>query len=170
MWKALNARPSTGAGSTRRSSWHASQLSEYSHGQVKRDSLAEKHLIAERRNTGAWQQADGVSTAAGSYCRFCHKNGESAELYLSHVTKERSGAVQCPVLRSYQCPVCGLSGDRAHTLRYCPRNRLASSYQLSPLLWLDTSSTLQIKSDEFMENEEVNNILMTIYTYKCFRK
>ena len=126
MWKALNARPSTGAGSTRRSSWHASQLSEYSHGQVKRDSLAEKHLIAERRNTGAWQQADGVSTAAGSYCRFCHKNGESAELYLSHVTKERSGAVQCPVLRSYQCPVCGLSGDRAHTLRYCPRNRLAS--------------------------------------------
>ena len=121
MWKALNARPSTGAGSTRRSSWHAPQLSEYSHGQVARDSLAERG-----GHTGAWQQADGVSTAEGSYCRFCHKNGESAELYLSHVTKERSGAVQCPVLRSYQCPVCGLSGDRAHTLRYCPRNRLAS--------------------------------------------
>ena len=39
------------------------------------------------------------------------------------MTKESSGgAVQCPVLRSYKCPVC-VWGDRAHTVSYCPRKR-----------------------------------------------
>ena len=81
-----------------------------------------KKVRSTEQNSGGvrWQKLDIVSSG---YCRFCHKNGESAELYLSHVTKERSGLVQCPVLRSYKCPVCGDSGDKAHTISYCPRNR-----------------------------------------------
>ena len=38
------------------------------------------------------------------YCRFCKNNGEKEEMYLSHVTKEAGGKVQCPVLRDYTCP------------------------------------------------------------------
>ena len=38
------------------------------------------------------------------YCRFCKNNGEKEEMYLSHVTKESGGKVQCPVLRDYTCP------------------------------------------------------------------
>merc|ERR1712059_105173 len=36
---------------------------------------------------------------------------------------DASGVVQCPFLRSYTCPICGVSGDHAHTLRYCPLNK-----------------------------------------------
>ena len=39
------------------------------------------------------------------YCRFCRNNGEKEEVYMSHVTKEASGNVQCPILRKYTCPV-----------------------------------------------------------------
>ena len=38
------------------------------------------------------------------YCRFCKSNGESEELYASHVTKNGDGSVQCPILRTYVCP------------------------------------------------------------------
>ena len=38
------------------------------------------------------------------YCRFCKSNGEKVEDYSSHVTKDRDGVVQCPVLRNYVCP------------------------------------------------------------------
>ena len=67
-----------------------------------------------------WQELEATTgRAAYSYCRFCQNNGESAEIFLSHVTKESSGAVQCPVLRSYKCPVCWVTGNRAHTVSYC---------------------------------------------------
>ena len=26
----------------------------------------------------------------------------------------------CPILRAHQCPRCHLSGDQAHTMKYCP--------------------------------------------------
>jgi len=55
------------------------------------------------------------------YCRFCRNNGEKEEVYLSHKTKEQDGNVQCPVLRNYICPKCGESGDKAHTISYCPK-------------------------------------------------
>ena len=38
------------------------------------------------------------------YCRFCRSNGETVEVYSSHVTKEKDGVVKCPVLREYICP------------------------------------------------------------------
>ena len=57
------------------------------------------------------------------YCRFCQNNGEGEEVFLSHATKEHNGTVVCPKLREYTCPVCDQTGDRAHTVRYCPKIR-----------------------------------------------
>jgi protein nanos 1 len=56
-------------------------------------------------------------------CSFCEKNGENAEIYLSHSLKDSLGKVVCPILRSYVCPKCGDSGDYAHTNKYCPETQ-----------------------------------------------
>ena len=56
------------------------------------------------------------------FCVFCKNNGERTDIYMSHVLKDSEGRVMCPVLRKYTCPLCGVSGDNAHTIRYCPRN------------------------------------------------
>ncbi|KAL2083626.1 hypothetical protein ACEWY4_021399 [Coilia grayii] len=53
-------------------------------------------------------------------CGFCRQNGETADIYLSHKLKARDGKVLCPILRSYVCPTCKSTGDKAHTRRYCP--------------------------------------------------
>uniref|UniRef100_A0A8C3FN42 Nanos C2HC-type zinc finger 2 n=1 Tax=Chrysemys picta bellii TaxID=8478 RepID=A0A8C3FN42_CHRPI len=56
-------------------------------------------------------------------CNFCRHNGESKRVYSSHLLKQADGTVLCPILRNYVCPVCGATGDGAHTLKYCPRNQ-----------------------------------------------
>lgn len=55
------------------------------------------------------------------YCRFCENNQESAQVYNSHSLRDGAGRLTCPRLRKYQCPICGASGDNAHTVRYCTK-------------------------------------------------
>lgn len=61
------------------------------------------------------------SSAASKFCGFCHKNGETMQIYHSHRLKSADGKVTCPILWSYTCPVCAATGDNAHTRRYCPQ-------------------------------------------------
>lgn len=57
-------------------------------------------------------------------CAFCMSNGEAEHVYRSHVLKDPEGRVTCPVLYMYNCPICrNGGGPRAHTVKYCPKNR-----------------------------------------------
>ena len=61
-----------------------------------------------------------------NFCVFCKNNGEDEMYYLSHTLKNDDGLVTCPVLSAYICPICGATGPVAHTIKYCPNNKVFS--------------------------------------------
>ncbi|CAF3548709.1 unnamed protein product [Rotaria sordida] len=71
-----------------------------------------KHLIREAR----WKRRCGMKKEV---CVFCRNNGENELIYTSHSLKDSVGNVTCPILRAYQCPICGATGAQAHTIKYC---------------------------------------------------
>lgn len=54
-------------------------------------------------------------------CGFCRTNNEPESVYRSHPLRV-NGVVICPTLRKYVCCFCGATGDKAHTIKYCPEN------------------------------------------------
>ncbi|CAF0841394.1 unnamed protein product [Adineta ricciae] len=71
-----------------------------------------KHLIQE----ADWKRQCGMKKEV---CVFCRNNGENELIYSSHSLKDSMGNVTCPILRAYQCPICGATGPQAHTIKYC---------------------------------------------------
>lgn len=55
------------------------------------------------------------------HCVFCKNNGAHESVYRKHTVKDAMGKVICPTLRNYKCPICGASGDKSHTVKYCPK-------------------------------------------------
>uniref|UniRef100_A0A8D2Q6I2 Nanos-type domain-containing protein n=1 Tax=Varanus komodoensis TaxID=61221 RepID=A0A8D2Q6I2_VARKO len=85
-----------------------------------------QEIIQEKKERGGANSGSPSQTAAqvgGGTCNFCKHNGESRNVYASHVLKGADGVVLCPILRNYVCPLCGATMDTAHTLKYCPLNR-----------------------------------------------
>nr|ABZ10966.1 nanos [Aphaenogaster rudis] len=54
-------------------------------------------------------------------CVFCKNNGVEETYYREHLIRYIDGRTQCPVLRAYTCPICGATGDDAHTVKYCSK-------------------------------------------------
>ncbi|NXF56489.1 NANO3 protein, partial [Oceanites oceanicus] len=87
----------------------------------------------ETASTEGWESPD--KSSGKSFCAFCKHNGEARDVYGGHSLRDAAGRVRCPVLRSYVCPQCGATRDRAHTKRFCPLTRrgYASVYSRAQL-------------------------------------
>lgn len=95
------------------------QLSVQQHQLMQNQDLAGRRLRARFRRP------------APVHCVFCVSNGEEEHVCKSHALKDAKGRVTCPVLRMYVCPIClNEGGDNAHTVKYCPKNKMAFKHMM----------------------------------------
>lgn len=64
------------------------------------------------------------------YCVFCRNNNEPEYVYKSHQTRDIQNRISCSRLRAYVCPICGQSGDNAHTIKYCPKKPILTNEKI----------------------------------------
>lgn len=76
----------------------------------------------QRSKARRLQKKGASGSTTGKVCVFCRNNGEAEAVYTSHQLKDPEGAVTCPILYIYTCPICGANGKSAHTIKYCPYN------------------------------------------------
>jgi len=76
----------------------------------------------QRSKARRLQKKGASASTTGKVCVFCRNNGEAEAVYTSHQLKDPEGAVTCPILYIYTCPICGANGKSAHTIKYCPYN------------------------------------------------
>lgn len=83
-----------------------------------RKDFTQKSNIGNRITNGK-RKTVSKNKVETNFCVFCKNNGSSPEIYYSHTVKDAKGRCLCPVLRKYECPICHLDGDDAHTIKYC---------------------------------------------------
>ncbi|XP_037546436.1 nanos homolog 3 [Nematolebias whitei] len=89
----------------------------------------EANMTSESPASSVWSKERKRTRSGGTpapperakFCSFCKHNGESELVYGSHWLKNQAGDVFCPYLRKYVCPLCGATGAKAHTKRFCPK-------------------------------------------------
>jgi len=84
--------------------------------------LRERERLQRSKARRLQKKGGGSASATGKVCVFCRNNGEAEAVYTSHQLKDPEGAVTCPILYIYTCPICGANGKSAHTIKYCPYN------------------------------------------------
>ena len=65
-------------------------------------------------------EAQRMMGGRSKLCTFCKTNGESEAIYTSHALKDYTDRITCPILLKYSCPICGATGAKVHTKKYCP--------------------------------------------------
>ena len=106
--------------------YSSSNESNYNHQHHQRrgQDLPSTKAIAYNNNGLDFLAAVRKSSKLNACCSFCKNNGEAEKIYTSHTMKNSKGKVTCPLLKIYICPICGQTGDNAHTITYCKKYKL----------------------------------------------
>nr|CAX32468.1 nanos-like protein [Isodiametra pulchra] len=102
-------------------------------------------------------------------CVFCKNNGEMESVYASHVLKNEEGVIVCPILRAYTCPICGVSGDNAHTIKYCPQGNNESTIKALKQTRNSTARRTQQQITTLQNSQAVPSLLSSsIFSMKKY--